>query len=151
MDPASGSIAWDRAWHLYMAGRYPEATTAIREARRFGQSGTLMTALILGASGRDDAAFAAWIERAREAGVAETALAAASRLPDRSARYRALAEAFRLKSPDRPVIVALLLMKAGDSAAAARELERARAGRSDWMAVWAPHMREFVALRNRQG
>jgi DNA-binding winged helix-turn-helix (wHTH) protein/tetratricopeptide (TPR) repeat protein len=151
MDPASGSIAWDRAWHLYMAGRYPEALTAIGEAKRFGQSGSLMTALILGATGRDDAAFAAWIERAREAGVAPGALAAASRLPDRPARYRALAEAFRRKAPDRPVIAALLLVKAGDSAAAARELERAEAGRSDWMAVWAPRMREFAALRRRQG
>ena len=150
MDPASGSIAWDRAWHLFIAGRYGEASAAIADAQRFGQSGSLMSALIQGAVGRENEAFAAWIRRAREADVPEAELAAAMAVPDRRAGYSLLAASFkRAAKPERPVIVALLLMKAGARESAARELAAAREGRSDWMAIWAPNMREFASLRPR--
>ncbi len=147
MDPGSGSIAWDHAWHLYLAQRYGEAMAATQKARRFGQSGSLLTALIYGGAGREEEAFKAWLQRAAEAGVDRRELARISTAPQ-PLRYRLLGEAFRRSAnPPRPVIVALLLLKGGDKEAAARALAAESGTRRDWMMIWVPHMRDFAALR----
>lgn len=69
LDPLSASIAWDRVWFLYVAGRPDEALAAAQNARRIAPPMYVYEALIHLARNDELAAFESWLNHALARGL----------------------------------------------------------------------------------
>ena len=139
---------WDRVWFLYIARRYDDALEAVAAAKRVSAPEHAYEALIYQALGNDNAAFGAWIARARQRGLPEAQAQAIEVQANNNGARAAMMTLARTEYGEHAIPYAALQAMLGEQEAAVETLLNDKPREKSWWWSWYAVNPAFDTIRD---